>query len=148
VGEGPLREQLRVHAEKLGVRLTIVPPVRDVAPYLRDASVVVLPSLYEGLPNVLLEALATGCAVVATDLPGHREVIRSGENGLLVPSSDVEALTGAIENALENGRSLGAAGRQAMLARFRWETWVERRGVLYESIALGRQPAANGSRTA
>jgi glycosyltransferase involved in cell wall biosynthesis len=135
IGDGPLREHLTDHASKIGVRLMILPAVRDVAPYLRSAVVVALPSLYEGLPNVLLEALATGCAVVASDLPGHREVIRNGTNGLLVPPSDVDALRQAIQSALEDDGSLGAAARQTMLAQFRGDTWLERRRLLYESIA-------------
>jgi glycosyltransferase involved in cell wall biosynthesis len=133
LGEGPLRKQLAVRAQEIGVTLTIVPAVRDIAPYLRIANVVVLPSLYEGLPNVLLEALATGCAVVASDLPGHREVIRNGRNGILVPASDVHALRDGIQQALDDDGSLGANGRQTMLAQFQWHTYVERRRLLYES---------------
>ena len=135
VGDGPLRAPLSQRAQDLGVRLTIVTAVRDVAPYLRRASAVVLPSLYEGLPNVLLEALATGCAVVATDLPGHQEVIRDGETGILVPPYDVPALARAIQRALSDDGSLGAEGRNAMLEHFRWEACIERRRLLYESVA-------------
>jgi glycosyltransferase involved in cell wall biosynthesis len=138
VGDGPLHGALRRTAEELGVGLTVVPGVRDIAPYLRRADVVALPSLYEGLPNVLLEALATGCSVVASDLPGHREVIRDGENGILIPPSDVEALTGAIDCALRDDGSLGAKGRETVLTHFRWQTYIERRKLLYESIALRR----------
>jgi glycosyltransferase involved in cell wall biosynthesis len=135
VGDGPLREGLESRAKHLGVELRIVPAVPDIAPYLRRAGVVVLPSLYEGLPNVLLEALATGSAVVATDLPGHREVIRDGENGILVAPSDPPALSTAIRRALLDGGSLGRQGRRAMLARFRWDAYIERRRLLYECLA-------------
>ena len=135
VGEGPLRERLVRRAQELDVRLKIVPAVPDIAPYLRRAGVVVLPSLYEGLPNVLLESLASGCAVVASDLPGHREVIRNGENGLLVPPSDVKSLRDGIERALADDGSLGENGRRTMLAHFGWDTYIEHRRLLYESIA-------------
>jgi glycosyltransferase involved in cell wall biosynthesis len=144
VGDGPLRDHLTDHASGIGVRLTILPAVRDVAPYLRSVSVIVLPSLYEGLPNVLLEELATGCTVVATALPDHREVISNGTNGLLVPPSDVAALGQAIQSALEDDGSLGAAGRQAILTHFRSSTWLERRRLLYESIA-GRADHVDGA---
>jgi glycosyltransferase involved in cell wall biosynthesis len=137
LGEGPLRESLLRTARDLDVPLTIVPAVGDIAPYLRRAAVLVLPSLWEGLPNVLLEALASGCSVVASDLPGHREVIRDGENGLLVPLGDVAALSAAIRGALSNG-SLGAAGRQSVLQRFRWDSYLERRRLLYETLVAGR----------
>jgi glycosyltransferase involved in cell wall biosynthesis len=134
VGDGALRERLSRRAMNLGIKLTIVPAVPDVAPYLRSASVVVLPSLYEGLPNVLLEALATRCTVVATDLPGHREVIRNGENGILVAPSDVPALAKAVTRALRDDGSLGAEGRRTMLADFRWDTYIQRRCLLYECV--------------
>lgn len=137
VGEGPLREYLLRCAQEVGVELTIVPAVRDIAPFLRRADVVVLPSLYEGLPNVLLEALATGCAVVATDLAGHHEAVRSGENGLLVPAADVRSLSQAIQRALDDDGSLGAKGRQTMIADFEWDAYVERRRLLYESVSAG-----------
>jgi glycosyltransferase involved in cell wall biosynthesis len=135
VGEGPLREPFARRAKDLGIKLTIVPAVTDVAPYLRSARVVVLPSLFEGLPNVLLEALSTGCVVVASDLPGHREVIRDGQNGLLVPPSNARALADAIRRGLGDDGALGAEGRRTMLAAFRWETYIERRRLLYECIA-------------
>jgi glycosyltransferase involved in cell wall biosynthesis len=134
LGEGPLRERLARLAQELEVVLAIVPAVPDIGPYLRRAGVVVLPSLTEGLPNVLLEALATGCAVVATDLPGHREVVHNGDNGLLVSPSDVQSLKDAIQRALVDGALLGANGRRTMLADFQWDTYVDRRRTLYESV--------------
>jgi glycosyltransferase involved in cell wall biosynthesis len=140
LGEGPLEESLVRRAQELDVDLTILPGVSDIAPYLRRAAVVVLPSLWEGLPNVLLEALATGCSVVATDLPGHREVIRHGENGLLVPPAKPHALAATIGHALDQDGALGAAGRQAMLDRFRWDEYLNRRRLLYESVAASRSP--------
>jgi glycosyltransferase involved in cell wall biosynthesis len=135
LGDGPLHGQLTRTAEDLGVGLTIVPAVRDVAPYLRRANVVALPSLYEGLPNVLLEALATGSSVVASDLPGHREVIRDGENGILTPPSHVGALADAMQRALRDNGSMATRGRETMLRHFRWQTYIERRKLLYESVA-------------
>jgi glycosyltransferase involved in cell wall biosynthesis len=146
VGDGPLRGRLTRVADELGVGLTIVPSVRDVAPYLRRANVVALPSLYEGLPNVLLEALGTGCAVVASDLPGHREVLRDGENGILVAPSDVEGLAKALGRALRDDGSLGAAGREMILAHFQWDEYVERRRLLYESVAMQRRRTARAQR--
>jgi glycosyltransferase involved in cell wall biosynthesis len=135
LGDGPLRGHLMRCSHEAQVELTVIPAVQDIAPFLRRADVVALPSRYEGLPNVLLEALAAGCTVVASDLPGHREVIRSGENGLLVPPADVHALSQAIQRAMSDDGSLGANGRQTMLTHFHWNTYVERRRRLYESIA-------------
>jgi len=70
---------------------------RDVAPYLARATVFVLPSFYrEGLPRTILEAMATGRAIITTDAPGCREPIEHGGNGYLVPVRDVSALAAAM----------------------------------------------------
>ena len=92
---------------------------RDVRPYLASASVVVLPSWREGTPTSLLEAMAVGRALIATDVPGCREVLRDGENGILVPKGDPEALATAIKQLIVNPSlrdQMGAAGR-AMVER-------------------------------
>lgn len=70
---------------------------RDVRPFLAEASVFVLPSFYrEGLPRTILEAMATGRAVVTTDLPGCRDPVENGVNGFLVPPRDASALAAAM----------------------------------------------------
>lgn len=87
---------------------------RDVRPYLAAASVIVLPSWREGTPTALLEAMAVGRALIATDVPGCREVLRDGENGILVPKGDVPALATAMEQLILDPsmrRRMGAAGR-------------------------------------
>ena len=69
--------------------------------YMRKAAVFVLPSMFEGLPMVLVEALACGCPVVATDCPhGPREILEGGRWGRLVPVGDAEAMAAAIEETL------------------------------------------------
>jgi glycosyltransferase involved in cell wall biosynthesis len=68
---------------------------------MRASAVFVLPSRYEGLPNVLVEAMACAVPVVATDCPaGSGEIVRHGDNGLLVPVGDAGAMAGAIERVL------------------------------------------------
>ena len=67
----------------------------DMAAVYAAAHIVCLPSYREGLPTVLLEAGACGCALVTTDVPGCREVVRDGETGLVVPSRDPMALAQA-----------------------------------------------------
>jgi len=82
---------------------------------LPQAHLVCLPSYREGLPKVLLEAMACGRAVVTCDVPGCREAVAQGENGLLVPARDAGALAHAIGQLLEDGplrRRFGAAGRE------------------------------------
>ncbi|HLZ79770.1 MAG TPA: glycosyltransferase family 4 protein [Sphingomonas sp.] len=68
---------------------------RDVRPYLASCSVFVLPSHREGLPRTILEAMATGRAIITTDAPGCRETVCAGENGVLVPVGDAPALAAA-----------------------------------------------------
>jgi len=93
----------------------------DVRPHIAAATAVVLPSYREGLPRVLLEAMAMGRPVVATDVPGCRTAVRDGEEGLLVPVRDVPALAAAMARlAREAGLAarLGARGRESVAERF------------------------------
>ncbi len=85
----------------------------DMVPVFQQASIVVLPSYREGAPKVLLEACAMGRAIITTDVPGCREVVRHGENGLLVPPRDSSALGGAIEELVANPERRRAWARQA-----------------------------------
>ncbi|WP_043798079.1 glycosyltransferase family 4 protein [Arenimonas composti] len=96
--------------------------VRDVPDRLRQASVFVLPSYYrEGVPRSALEAMATALPVITTDLPGCRETVRDGRNGILVPPRDVDALAAAMLAMCEDpGRRqrMGAESRRIALERF------------------------------
>ncbi|MGB6064278.1 MAG: glycosyltransferase [Desulfomonilaceae bacterium] len=105
LGEGPERHLLNSVAERLGISEAVVLPgfVDNPLPFIANASVLVLTSLFEGLPNVLIEALACGTPVVATDCPGGtREILEQGRYGMLVQVGDVEALARAIEQTLDN----------------------------------------------
>jgi len=94
----------------------------DVSEWIPRASVVALPSYYrEGVPLALIEAAAAGRPIVTTDTPGCRDIVRHGENGLLVPPRDAGALAGALAGLLadpERRARLGAGGRERALARF------------------------------
>lgn len=109
----------------------------DVRPYIRDASAVVLPSYREGVPKTLLEALSVGRPVITTDVPGCREVVRPGENGLLIPSHDERALADAFEkfHLLDESvkQQMGQKSREMAEAIFSTEVvnadylkWVEK----------------------
>lgn len=86
---------------------------KDVADLLRQADLAVLPSWREGLPKSLLEAAASGLAMVSTDVPGCREIVHHDENGLLVPVRDANALAGAIEDLMEDDARRHAFGKAA-----------------------------------
>ena len=93
----------------------------DMRALYQQATLVVLPSYREGVPKTLLEAAACGRAIVTTDVPGCREVVRQDENGRLVPARDPAALAGAIGELLEQPalrRKLAANGRRIAVDEF------------------------------
>src|SRR5439155_6398546 len=98
VGDGPLRADVEKVAAELGIldRLVITGVRRDVASLLRTFDVFVLSSRWEGLPRVVLEAMAARVPVVATDVDGVGEVVIDGESGRLVPAGAPRALAAAV----------------------------------------------------
>jgi glycosyltransferase involved in cell wall biosynthesis len=105
-GEGPDRPTLESLIGELGLSASVTLPGFVVNPYsyLKRAALMVLPSLWEGAPNVLLEALACGCPVISTDGPGGAaELLDGGRCGQLVEVGDVEALANAMLVILQGG---------------------------------------------
>ena len=113
-GEGPEEERLRSAARRLGVsRLVVFAGVtEEVAQGIASSSALVLPSLWEGFPNAVLEAMACARPVVATRLPGMAELIQDGRTGLLVPPGDAGALAAALIRVLADPREAAAMGRR------------------------------------
>lgn len=111
--------------------------VRDNMPeVLGKAHLVCLPSYREGLPKVLLEAMACGRAVVTTDAPGCRDCVRDGDNGLLVPVGDAGALAAAIRRLLDDPdlrRRMGARGRERAVNEFAQAIVIETTLALYRN---------------
>lgn len=111
---------------------------RDNMPdVFRSAHIVCLPSYYrEGLPKVLLEAAACGLPIVTTDAPGCREIVRSGDNGFLVPMRDTQALAHALRILIEDEGlrvKMGRRAREIVLAEFSQEQ------VIAETLAVYRE---------
>ena len=106
VGDGPLYADLVALAQRLGVdgrvRFVGTVPKEQVSAYLRASDVFVLNSTYEGMPHVILEAMAAGRPVVATAVGGSSEIIEDGVNGLLVPPGEPLALQQALLRVLDN----------------------------------------------
>jgi len=102
------------------------------------AHVVCLPSAYgEGVPKVLLEAAACGRPIVTTDAPGCREVVRHGDNGLLVPVRSTVELADALQYLIENPevrQKMGARGREIAVNEFAMEKVVAETLELYEVL--------------
>ncbi len=117
VGDGPLRGELEAMAQNLGVadRLFITGMCTDVPSWLGCFDLFVLPTLWEGMGRVFLEAQAAGIPVIGTKVGGVPDVVRDGVTGFLLPPGDVEALTDTIERLLTNPdlrRQMGIAATQ------------------------------------
>ena len=97
VGDGPQRTNLERIAKDMRIKAIFTGWQVDPLPYYALMDIFVLPSLFEGLPNVILEAMAMEKPIVATDVGGASDLVRNGENGFLVPPSDIESLAGAIK---------------------------------------------------
>jgi glycosyltransferase involved in cell wall biosynthesis len=126
-GSGPLTGLLSKEAGRLGVEkkvslLGYVSKTRLVRLY-QNASVFILPSYYEGLPTVMLEAMACGVPVVATSIAGHTDVISNGLNGFLVPVSDSEQMAKCILALMADHKlrgKMGRAARQTIEEKYTW----------------------------
>jgi glycosyltransferase involved in cell wall biosynthesis len=123
VGDCRLRNELVAQAEREGVAdVVIFTGARgDIPEILSALDLFVLPSLWEGLPNVVLEAMAAGLPVVATAVGGTPELIINGETGLLVPPQDADSLAQAILHLLANpeqANAMGRAGRMHVQSKF------------------------------
>ncbi len=146
-GAGPLRADLaRIAADSgVGDALHLVGPVAhaSLADLYSAADIVAVPSVHgpsgnvDGLPNVYLEGLASGTAVVASRVGGIPDIGRDGETVVLVPEADVEALAAALAGLLLDDASRGALGRAARAdaeARLDWDRVAGRFENLYESV--------------
>ena len=103
-GEGPLEEDLRQETRALGIEnhVLFIGPRLDIPDLLKLYDIYVLPSLWEGLPMVLLEAMAAGCPIIATDVGGVSIAVRHGVNGTLVKPEDPETLAKEIIRLLHD----------------------------------------------
>jgi len=109
----------------------------DMPQVFAQVHIVCLPSYREGLPKVLIEAAACGRPIVATDVPGCREIVRHNENGLLVPAKDPQALAAALNRLLNDAalrESMGKRGRAMVEAEFSTEYVVEQTLQLYKEL--------------
>lgn len=116
----------------------------DMPAVYSQATLICLPSYYgEGLPNVLVEAGASGRPVITTTMPGCRQAVADGLNGLLVPPRDSVALSVAIEKILGDPqlrKRLGAAGRERAVREFSQEVIVKQMIEIFQSLLRGKWP--------
>jgi glycosyltransferase involved in cell wall biosynthesis len=150
VGDGERRAELEAQAAASGAgdRIHFLGSRGDVPDLLAACDSFVLPSLWEGLPMALIEAMASGLPVIASEVSGTKQVVTDGESGLLIPPGDVAALAEAIAALLADparAREIGAAGRRRVEAAFSAKKQAEEHVALYRR-ALARSSA--GARTA
>jgi glycosyltransferase involved in cell wall biosynthesis len=119
----------------------------DMSAIFADCHIVCLPSYYgEGVPKVLLEAAAAGRPIVTTDMPGCREAVRDGENGLLVPPRDAPALAEALKRLLADAdlrTRLGQRGRAMAEAEFGVARVIEETLAVYGELLASKHPRAS-----
>ncbi len=139
VGEGAQREELQTLAQDLGIaqQVHFAGWRGDVAGLLHSCACLVLASLWEGMPNVVLEGMAAGIPVVATAVEGVEEQIASGENGIVVSPASVPALADGLNRVLsdvEGATKMASAAQHHVAKRFTWEKIAAAYDKLYGEI--------------
>jgi glycosyltransferase involved in cell wall biosynthesis len=144
VGNGPLLPSIRREAERIGMKSRIV-----FAGYLtghrliesyQNACVCVSPSYYEGLPTFILEAMACGIPVVATNIRAHADVISNGVNGFLVPvrsPHDMAKMICMLLDEADSRKTVGKAARQTVEENYTWDKVSEKVVDCYERLLEG-----------
>lgn len=151
IGDGPCRGALEGLARELGLEKDVrfLGTRRDIPQLLALMDVVVLPSLEEGFPNAILEAMAAGKPVVATRVGGVPEAVIHGETGLLIPPRDPQALADAILLLLADrplADAMGRAGRDRVAKNFGLDRMIRETEALYEEL-LAAKAIARTQRT-
>ncbi len=142
-GDGPERERLRAYRDQIGASASVrfAGHRADAAELITGADLLWNGSLYEGQSNTILEAMNVAVPVIATDIPGNRDLVIHGQTGYLYPVGDVEKLTRATVQVLEDRQlrnSLGAQGTARVQAEFSLEKMVERHEKLYLDLCARR----------
>jgi len=142
VGDGPMRPNVAALVRECGledvVHFTGRCTPEQIQGLLERADAFVLPSLWEGLPGAVMEAMASGLPVVATDVPGTRELVIDGVTGYLVPPKDPTALAQGLQRLAQDATAraaMGQAGRLRITTEFSMATMITRHEELYEALA-------------
>jgi glycosyltransferase involved in cell wall biosynthesis len=150
-GRGPLLGELQQRAQQLGIgsQVEFLGVRHDIAALLAAADGFVLSSAWEGMPNVVMEALAAATPVVATEVGGVAELVDAGQSGFLVPAGDSGALSSGMRLLMalpeDQRRRMGLRGRDRMIAHFSLEAMADRWLALYRELLAGKRinPAAS-----
>ena len=144
IGEGNCKTELDRMSEEMGiaeyVEFTGFLKPEEVKEHMLKSDVLVLPSLTEGLPRVIIEAMAAGLPVIATDVGSVKELVKDGENGFLVKPGDIDALTKAIMNLAGNGKQARKMGLKS-------KQLFQESGVLYTMAGYARRYNVRAARS-
>jgi glycosyltransferase involved in cell wall biosynthesis len=149
-GDGPQLAALRTLSQAYGldgrIRFLGWQKSEQLAREYAEANIFLFPSRDEGMPNAVLEAMASGLPVIATKIAGNEELVVEGETGALVPLEDAEALRAALRSLLEDGSQRerwGRAGRERVQRMYAWENAAqEYRTILEKAIEACAESAA------
>lgn len=135
VGEGPEKAALETQADTLGIRANFVGYQTDTPPYYSLMDAFVLPSLFEGLPGVVLEAMAMEKPIVATKVGGTGDLVLNSENGFLVFPRSVEGIASALQKLISQSDlriKMGKVSREIVNKGFQWDNIVGRVETVYK----------------
>jgi len=143
VGDGPLKERLIKQAKNLRIsqHVHFIGFREDIPQILAVIDILVVPSLFEGLPLTILEAMHTGKAIIASRVGGIPEAIKDGETGILVSPRDCHALTKGILELLkdpEKRKQMGEKGKQRALQHFEVERMVKEYASIYDACIVSQ----------
>lgn len=146
-GDGPLKNDLINEAKELGVneKVKLLGYVENLGDKIQDATMFVLSSDFEGMPNALMEAMALGLPVISTDCPagGSKYLIENGNNGLLVSVNDINTLKKAMGDLLANSEFRNELGKNARLVcekleprkiYSKWEKNIRKMGKIFDEV--------------
>lgn len=139
VGDGPLFETIKERVSFLGLDSKVWLPGdrKDIPALLQTMDIFVLPSLGEGISNTVLEAMATGLPVVASDVGGNPELVDNQHTGILVPVGDVNMLAQVLQGLIEDPQTMfamGAAGLEKVHSQFDWDVTVANYLAVYDEL--------------
>lgn len=138
VGRGEQEEELKAQAEQLGLAVRFIPQIdnADLALLMAEHSIFALPSLHEGLPKVLIEAMATGLICVGTRIPGTSDLVEDGKTGFLADGFDAQSIATAITRARKAADpGIGAAARALVETRFGLTGFVQKECDIIRDVA-------------
>lgn len=140
-GDGPLKAQLRAKAEELGVRdrLKLLGFRKDIAELHKAADIFVFPSLQEGLPVALMEAMASGLPIVASKIRGNEDLISNNQGGYLVNPMDSEQVAKAIEKMIQNPKKREKMEKRNLeiITKYGQETVLQKMDEFFDEIVGG-----------